>query len=105
MLQFETGSVKIKESSYVLLDKVAETLVKNPSMKAYITGHTDKTGNETVNQKLSTSRANMCMIYLSEKGVATSRLKTEGLGSSKPITTNATKEGRDKNRRVEVEVK
>ncbi len=105
VLQFETGSVKIKESSYVLLDKVAETLVKNPSMKAYITGHTDKTGNETVNQKLSTSRANMCMIYLSEKGVATSRLKTEGLGSSKPITTNATKEGRDKNRRVEVEVK
>jgi OmpA-OmpF porin, OOP family len=105
VLQFETGSVKIKESFHTQLDEIAELLLKKPNLKAYITGHTDKTGNETVNQKLSTSRANMCMIYLVEKGIATSRLKTQGLGSSKPITTNATKEGRDTNRRVEVEVK
>jgi OmpA-OmpF porin, OOP family len=100
-VQFETGSSTIKTSSYAILNKVAGIMAKNPNLRLSIDGHTDNVGNEAVNQKLSTSRANICLNYLVNKGIAASRMTAQGFGSTKPIATNTTKEGRDRNRRVE----
>ena len=68
------------------------------------TGHTDWTGTEAYNLKLSMRRANAVKAFLVSKGVPADRIFTEGKGESKPVASNRTAEGRAKNRRVEVEV-
>lgn len=67
-------------------------------------GHTDSTGPEGYNQKLSTRRANAVKDYLVSKGIEKNRVYTEGKGENQPIADNKTREGRAKNRRVEIEV-
>jgi len=67
-------------------------------------GHTDSVGPEAYNQKLSVRRANAVKAYLVSKGVDKTRIYTEGKGESQPVADNKTKEGRAKNRRVEIEV-
>ncbi|MCB1997093.1 MAG: OmpA family protein [Rhodoferax sp.] len=67
-------------------------------------GHTDATGNAAYNQALSTRRANAVKDYLVGKGIEKNRVYTEGKGENQPVADNKTKEGRAKNRRVEVEV-
>ncbi|RVT54489.1 outer membrane protein OmpA [Rubrivivax albus] len=67
-------------------------------------GHTDATGNSAYNQALSTRRANAVKDYLVGKGIEKNRVYTEGKGENQPVADNKTKEGRAKNRRVEVEV-
>jgi OOP family OmpA-OmpF porin len=69
------------------------------------TGHTDSIGTEAYNQKLSERRANAVKAYLVSKGVPDSKITTLGKGESQPVATNKTKEGRAKNRRVDVEFK
>jgi hypothetical protein len=66
-----------------------------------IEGHTDNKGGDDYNQKLSESRANAVKKYLVDKGVKAERIIAKGFGLSKPIATNDTAEGREKNRRVE----
>ena len=73
-------------------------------MKIEISGHTDKTGSEVINAKLSTDRARAVVEYLIQKGIDKSRLTYQGLGSTMPIADNATPEGRAKNRRVEFKI-
>jgi OOP family OmpA-OmpF porin len=67
-------------------------------------GHTDSTGDGGYNQKLSTRRANAVKDYLVSKGIEKNRVYTEGKGENQPIADNKTREGRAKNRRVEIEV-
>jgi len=67
-------------------------------------GHTDSVGTDAYNQKLSERRAAAVKAYLVSKGVAANRVYTEGKGEKSPVADNKTKEGRSKNRRVEVEV-
>ena len=100
-VQFETSSSQLKSVSYAILNKVASIMLNNPNLNLTISGHTDNVGNEANNQKLSTSRANMCMKFLQNKGVAARRMTAAGYGSQQPIDDNSTKQGRDRNRRVE----
>jgi len=67
-------------------------------------GHTDSIGTAAYNQKLSVRRAESVKAYLVSKGIEKNRIYTEGKGKTQPIASNKTKEGRAKNRRVEIEV-
>jgi len=67
-------------------------------------GHTDSVGNDAYNQKLSVRRAEAVKAYLVTKGIEKNRIYTEGKGEKQPVADNKTKEGRVKNRRVEIEV-
>jgi len=67
-------------------------------------GHTDSTGNNELNNKLSVNRAEAVKNYLTSKGIEKNRVYTEGKGDKQPVADNKTNEGRAKNRRVEIEV-
>ena len=83
-----------------LLDKI-----KSINLEVIIAiGHTDSVGSDEYNLKLSMRRSNAVKAYLVSKGVDKTRIYTEGKGESQPVADNKTKEGRAKNRRVEIEV-
>lgn len=100
-LQFELGKAVIKPNSLPALDVLAQTLKDAPTWKLKLVGHTDNTGTEPFNIKLSKARAEAVKSYLVSKGIDATRVTTDGLGSSKPIASNKTSEGRNANRRVE----
>lgn len=98
---FETGEAKLLPSSFTELDSVAVYLNTKSLLKIEISGHTDNTGNETINQTLSEKRAQAVADYLVSKKIEPTRITYKGFGSQKPITTNDTEAGRKLNRRVE----
>ena len=79
-------------------------LERNPEVRIRIIGHTDNIGKDAANQKLSEGRAKAVRDDLIERGVAPERIQSEGRGESQPIDTNDTEEGRQNNRRVEIEI-
>jgi len=103
-LEFETGSDVIAGSSYESLDGLAELLVKKPDYKLRISGHTDDVGSAASNLSLSEKRSKSVSKYLKNKGVNTTNFIVEWFGETKPAYPNDTKEGRQKNRRVEMDV-
>ncbi len=99
---FEFGSDRIDPRSFKLLDEVAAVLTKNPDAgPVMIEGHTDNVGSREANISLSRRRAKAVENYLITKGIATRRLRSEGYGFDKPLSTNDTPLGRAKNRRTE----
>lgn len=103
-LEFETGSDVIAASSYASLDELAALLIKKPDYRLRISGHTDNVGSDESNMRLSEKRSKAVAQYLKNKGVDTSDFIVEWFGETKPAYPNDTKEGRQKNRRVEMEV-
>ncbi|MDC7682704.1 OmpA family protein [Asticcacaulis sp. BYS171W] len=99
---FATGSATIDSGFYPTLNDVATVLNKYPSTYVDIVGHADSTGSDAINEPLSENRANSTAAYLTGRGVANQRLFVAGMGSRQPIASNATPEGRAKNRRVEI---
>ena len=95
----------IRDQSYESLDSLASVLLKKPEWKLHIAGHTDNKGDEQDNLVLSKKRAEAVKAYLISKGVKADKLIVEFFGETKPIADNSTSEGRQKNRRVEMEVK
>jgi outer membrane protein OmpA-like peptidoglycan-associated protein len=103
---FETGKANLKEELKLNLAEIAAILKSLLSeSKIEIEGHTDNVGSAATNQKLSEQRANAVMQYLVERGVDQKQLKAVGYGLTKPIADNKTKEGKAKNRRVELIIK
>lgn len=100
-IEFTTGSAQILPSSEETLQKVYQTLKFNPSIEVEIQGHTDNVGSQELNQKLSLERAQSVKNYLVEKGIDSARMTTKGYGEAKPIASNDTPEGRQKNRRID----
>jgi OOP family OmpA-OmpF porin len=101
-VQFETNSAELKTSSYPVLDEIAAGLKAQPGLRVEVQGHTDNTGKADYNLALSQRRAQSACQYLIDKGVASERLIPKGYGINRPIDTNNTKEGRARNRRVEL---
>lgn len=104
-VQFELGTDVIQEKSLLVLDEIAQTLLQNPEINIAIEGHTDNSGDPNSNQKLSEKRANIVKTYIVSKGVSENRLEALGFGSTRPISSNESKEGRNQNRRVEIRYK
>ncbi len=98
---FKTNETTLLPSSYSELDMLAEYLNKNVELIIEINGHTDNTGNEKKNKRLSTGRAKAVCDYLISKNINKNRLTYNGYGSSKSIASNDTEEGKQQNRRVE----
>ncbi|MCF8407780.1 MAG: DUF5723 family protein [Crocinitomicaceae bacterium] len=103
-LEFEKLKDVIEGSSFLSLDELAEVLKKRPTWNLHISGHTDNAGDDQANMILSKKRAESLKAYLVSKGVSDLQLKVFYFGETKPIATNDTPEGRQKNRRVEMEV-
>jgi len=101
-ISFDVGKSNIKPQFMPALDNVAETLRAYYETRIEIAGHTDSTGSAQTNQILSENRARSVKSYLSNRGVASARMTTVGFGPSQPVASNATAEGRAKNRRVEI---
>jgi OmpA-OmpF porin, OOP family len=101
-IQFQTGSAKIKENSYTVLDQIYQDLVAADGTKVNIDGYTDNTGSDNVNIPLSADRAAAIKDYLISKGIERARMESEGHGSENPIASNDTEQGRSLNRRVEI---
>ena len=100
-VQFETGSDKILQKSYGLLNQVSNTLKNHSEIKKIrVEGHTDDVGNDTFNLKLSQRRADSVRNYLIKQGVPADRLLAVGFGETKPISSNGTPRGKEINRRV-----
>jgi outer membrane protein OmpA-like peptidoglycan-associated protein len=101
---FETGKSVLTPGSYMELNRLLNIMNENPQMKIEISGHTDKTGTEPLNFKLSEARAKAVVDYLIQKGIDRSRMEFRGYGSLQPISDNSTVAGRSKNRRVEFKI-
>lgn len=100
---FDTGKSNIKPESDAALKNIAEYLNAHPAMKFLIVGHTDNVGDFDANIKLSLDRATTVITELTTKfGVKAEQLKAYGDGSTAPIATNSSDEGKAKNRRVEI---
>ena len=83
---------------------LAEVLRQYPQLRVRIEGHTDSIGSASYNQRLSVRRAESVKAYLVSKGIEPNRIYTEGKGEKQPVADNKTRDGRAKNRRVEIEV-
>ena len=101
-ISFDPGKATLKLSAQITLAKLAGVLLVFPNVNTRIEGYTDSTGKPEANRKLSEARARSVYEFLKQQGVVETRLAYQGLGQASPVADNATKEGRAKNRRVEI---
>ena len=101
---FDVNSAVLKPGAYTEINRVSQVLVQYPQTTVQIAGHTDSTGSEEYNQKLSEERAMSVQNALISQGVTPSRLRTIGFGESQPVADNGTEAGRQLNRRVVVTI-
>lgn len=103
-ITFATGKAEIQPSFYQTLGQLSGSLRNFKDNNFVVTGHTDSTGGYDSNLGLSTRRADAVSQYLRANGIDASRIQTVGAGSSQPVATNATADGRAQNRRVEIKL-
>lgn len=101
-INFDTGKAVIKADSFAQLDQVVAALKQAAELKLKVGGHTDNVGTAESNLTLSDARAKSVMKYLTDKGIAVSRLTAKGYGQTSPVADNRGEDGRAKNRRVEL---
>lgn len=99
---FDVDQTQLKTAARTNIENLAASLKKNPQTNILIIGHTDNTGADAYNYRLSNRRANAVKAYTEAQGIASSRLSTEGRGETEPIADNTSETGRAKNRRVEI---
>ncbi len=102
-IQFETGSADMKDTYMDEIEKLFEYLRENDK-RIKIIGHTDSAGSSEWNKRLSVERAKIVKHRLNAMGISDERMEVFGMGDESPISTNSTSEGRQLNRRVEIEV-
>ena len=103
-LNFESGKFNIQKQYFKDLEYLVILLREQINIKIEIAGHTDSIGDNKTNIILSNNRAKSIKSYLVKNGILESRIKCVGYGEKQPITNNSTKEGREKNRRIEIRI-
>jgi len=101
-ITFATNGRNLNSGFYNVLDSVALVLNEYDKTTVVVSGHTDSTGSDAYNQKLSTDRANSVADFLASKKVNSARFEVIGMGEKSPIGDNKTEQGRSLNRRVEI---
>ncbi|MDF1485170.1 OmpA family protein [Ramlibacter sp. H39-3-26] len=101
-ISFDVGRANIEPNFMPILDRFAAGLRNNPNAEVRIVGHTDSTGSDAINNPLSINRAASTRDYLAARGVPINRIQIDGRGSSQPVASNDTADGRARNRRVEI---
>lgn len=101
-LTFDVDRTTLKPLVQESLGGIAQTIVEYPDTVVRVIGHADSTGSDAYNLDLSRRRAEAVADYLSAQGVVAQRIEAIGRGESQPIADNATAEGRERNRRVEI---
>ena len=104
LIYFKPNSNELPDESYQTLNRIADFMRQSAAAKLSITGYTDAIGDYSYNISVSRFRANTIKTYLVGKGVDPANITTDGLGPQNPIATNETAEGRQKNRRVEIDI-
>lgn len=102
VILFDIGRSNIRQVYYSRLNYIAGILIKHPGLQASITGHTDKSGSQKINNALSLKRAQNVEIYLTNKGVPAARLTTNALSWLEPAVSGNSKSASSQNRRVEI---
>lgn len=103
-ITFQTDSAQIRGNFFEVLDSVALVLKEFKDTSILVAGHTDSVGNDSYNQGLSERRAYSVKNYLSSAGIPAGRVQAIGFGERHPVASNDTTQGRDANRRVELEL-
>jgi len=103
-LLFKTNSSELQSQAKANIEKLGAILKKYDDTNILIEGHTDSTGTDAYNQKLSEKRAQAVAAFSQSQGVASTRFTIKGYGESQPVAPNATSEGRQLNRRVEIAI-
>jgi outer membrane protein OmpA-like peptidoglycan-associated protein len=101
---FDTDSSSLRSASRTTLNELAQNFRQYPDNVITVEGHTDSTGTEQYNQRLSERRASSVADYLIDNGVPASAITVYGYGETRPSSTNDTVEGRQLNRRVEIHI-
>ncbi|RZL38037.1 MAG: DUF4892 domain-containing protein [Rubrivivax sp.] len=99
---FDTGKTELKPDSNAQLDQMAAVLKAQPALRVFIVGHTDNAGSLDANVKLSQGRAQAVVAALTQRGIPANRLAAHGNANYAPVASNASDDGRAKNRRVEM---
>jgi outer membrane protein OmpA-like peptidoglycan-associated protein len=99
---FDFNKSTLQPESDPLLQKVADLLARDATLKLEVQGHTDNVGSDAYNQTLSEARARAVVDWLTKHGTAPGRLTAKGYGKTRPVADNNSDEGRAKNRRVEI---
>ena len=101
-VSFDTNSAVIKPNMRPVLDQFASGIANQPNTEIRITGHTDSTGTDAINNPLSVQRAQSVRDYLAARGVNPQQVAINGVGDRQPVADNGTAQGRAENRRVEM---
>jgi outer membrane protein OmpA-like peptidoglycan-associated protein len=100
-ISYKTNSSQLTDESFLIIDDLIDFLKENQSINIAIQGHTDNQGSADGNLALSTDRAFSVKDYIESKGINKERLQFKGFGATKPVTSNGTEQGRQRNRRTE----
>jgi outer membrane protein OmpA-like peptidoglycan-associated protein len=103
-LLFDFDAYNLRSETKANIEKLSETLKKYDDTNILIEGHTDNTGEDAYNQKLSENRADAVENYIVAQGIADSRITTKGYGETQPLDSNESEAGKQKNRRVDVAI-
>lgn len=101
-INFDTDKANLQADGQKIVDEILNLMKNNTDLKIAIEGHTDNAGSADHNKKLSTDRANTILKFLTNKGIATSRLTAAGFGAERPLVANDSEANMAKNRRVEL---
>jgi len=104
IIEFDSGQASITPAGMAILDEMAAAMQKLKGRMVEVIGHTDNTGLRTSNISLSQARAEAVRSYLATKGIAPETVLTSGQGPDRPVASNATVDGRARNRRIEFRI-